>query len=66
MKADGIAVILTTPFFDPKHARVVANETGSRIAAMAHQVGALPGTDDYAAFIDHNVDAVANAFAGGR
>jgi ABC-type Zn uptake system ZnuABC Zn-binding protein ZnuA len=64
MKQEGISVILTTPFFDPKHARVVAEQTGGHIAAMAHQVGALPGTDDYLGFVDHNVTALANAFAG--
>ncbi len=66
MKSQGIVVILTTPFFDPKDARVVAEQTGGHIAAMAHQVGALAGTDDYLAFIDHNVTAVADAFAAGK
>jgi ABC-type Zn uptake system ZnuABC Zn-binding protein ZnuA len=66
MRDQGVGVILTTPFFEPKHARVVAEQTGARIAAMAHQVGALPGTDDYLAFIDHNVQALARAYQGGK
>jgi ABC-type Zn uptake system ZnuABC Zn-binding protein ZnuA len=64
MKHDEITVILSTPFFDPKHARVVSEQTGSRIAKMAHQVGALVGTDDYLSFIDHNVQALVGACAG--
>ncbi|MBA3710455.1 MAG: zinc ABC transporter substrate-binding protein [Planctomycetes bacterium] len=66
MKSAGITVILTTPFFDPKHARVVAEKTSGHIANMAHQVGALAGTDDYISFVDHNVNALAAAFAGSR
>jgi hypothetical protein len=32
---------------------------------MAHQSGALDGTDDYLAFVDHNVAVLVGAFAGG-
>jgi zinc/manganese transport system substrate-binding protein len=66
MKKDAISVILTTPFFDPKHAHVVAEKSASYIAAMAHQVGSLTGTDDYISFIDHNVKALVGAFAGNK
>ena len=66
MKKDAISVILTTPFFDPKHAHVVAEKSASHIAAMAHQVGSLTGTDDYISFIDHNVKALVGAFAGNK
>ncbi len=66
MKGQDISVILTTPFFDPKHAHLVAAEVGGHIANMAHQVGALPGTDTYITFIDHNVKAIADAFAGNK
>jgi ABC-type Zn uptake system ZnuABC Zn-binding protein ZnuA len=66
MKNEGIGAILTTPFFDPKHARVVAEQTGARVAEMAHQVGALPGTDDYLSFVDHNVQALVAAMGGGK
>ncbi len=66
MREQNVGVILTTPFFEPKHARVVAEQTGAHIAAMAHQVGALPGTDDYLDFVDHNVQALLRAYQGGR
>ena len=55
MKEDGIKLILTTPYFDPRPARFVAGETGARIVALAHQVGARPGTDTYEAMLAYNV-----------
>jgi ABC-type Zn uptake system ZnuABC Zn-binding protein ZnuA len=66
MKAEKITVILTTPFFDPRHARVVSEQTGARVAKMAHQVGAVDGTDDYISFVDRNVETLAAAFAEGK
>ena len=66
MRQQGVGVILTTPFFEPKHARVVAEQTTARIAAMAHQVGALSGTEDYLAFVDHNVQALVQAYQGSK
>ncbi|MBL9078747.1 MAG: zinc ABC transporter substrate-binding protein [Planctomycetes bacterium] len=56
--------ILSVPYFAPQHAELVARATGARIAAMAHQPGAVPGTDDYVDWIDHNLRAVAAALDG--
>jgi zinc/manganese transport system substrate-binding protein/zinc transport system substrate-binding protein len=61
MRSDGVGLILTTPYFSPRHAEFVARETGARIVALAHQVGSLPGTDDYLAVVEHNVRALAEA-----
>lgn len=61
MQAQQATAILSTPYFAPQHAALVARATGARIAAMAHQPGAVPGTDDYVDWIDHNVRAVATA-----
>jgi len=58
IRADGVKVLLATSYFDPRHARFIAEHTGVRIAEMAHQVGSRPGTDDYIASIDHNVREV--------
>jgi ABC-type Zn uptake system ZnuABC Zn-binding protein ZnuA len=65
-QAEGARVILSAPYFAPQHAEFVARATGARIAAMAHQVGSRPGTDDYIAFVDYNVRAVVEACAGSR
>ena len=59
MRSRDIQLILASPFFDERHARRVAEETGARVVTLAHQVGALPGADDYLATIDLNVRAVA-------
>ena len=50
-----------SPYFDPRHARLVADRTGARVVTLAHQVGALRGTDDYLATVDRNVRALAEA-----
>lgn len=59
-----LRAILVAPYFPRQHAERVAKATGLGIAAMAHQCGAVAGTDDYLACVDHNVRALAAALAG--
>ena len=61
MRAEGISLILATAYFSPRHAEFVAQQTGARIAALAHQVGSRPGTDDYLAMVDYNVRQLVEA-----
>lgn len=61
VRADGVALILSSPYFDTRHARWVAERTGARVARMAHQPGARPGTDDYLATVAYNVREVLRA-----
>ncbi len=61
MREQSVRAVLSAPYFAPQHAAFVARATGARIAEMAHQVDARPGTDDYVAFVDHNVRALAAA-----
>lgn len=63
MRADGVRAILATPYFDRRAVDLVAQGAGARVAEMAHQAGARPGTDDYLAWIGANVEAVAKALA---
>jgi zinc/manganese transport system substrate-binding protein len=58
MRRTNARAILTVPYFQPRHARLVAERTGAQIVPLAHQVGALPGADDYLALIAHNVAAL--------
>jgi ABC-type Zn uptake system ZnuABC Zn-binding protein ZnuA len=58
MRAEHVQVILSAPYFAPQHAELVERATSARIAAMAHQVGSRPGTDDYVSFLDYNVQTV--------
>ncbi len=63
MKAEHIGVLLKSAYYDERHARFVAQATGARIAVLAHQVGALPGTNTYLDMIDVNVRALVEALA---
>lgn len=65
VKAEGARLILTTAYFDPRHARWVAERTGARVAEMAHQVGSRDGTQDYLSMIDYNVREALRALADG-
>ena len=55
MRAAKLKLILTTPYYDPSHARFVAEQTGAKIAKMAHQVESLPPVTDYFKWVDYNV-----------
>jgi ABC-type Zn uptake system ZnuABC Zn-binding protein ZnuA len=55
MRGQQIRVVLANAYYDARHGRFIAQQSGARIAQMAHQVGARPGTDDYLAMIDYNV-----------
>lgn len=61
MKSEGVRVILRAPYFDVRSAEFLAERTGARIVTMVHQTGALEGTEDYVAAIDHNVRVLAEA-----
>jgi ABC-type Zn uptake system ZnuABC Zn-binding protein ZnuA len=62
MKSERVKVILTSPYFDIRHAQFVSKQTEAKIVPLAHQVGARPGTDDYIKMIDYNVKQWVRAF----
>jgi ABC-type Zn uptake system ZnuABC Zn-binding protein ZnuA len=64
MKAEGVKVILSSPYFEVRYAQFVSKNTGAKIALLAHQVGSRPGTDDYIKMIDYNVKQLVTAFGG--
>jgi ABC-type Zn uptake system ZnuABC Zn-binding protein ZnuA len=61
MQNQKIKLILASPFFDRHHIQFVATQTGARVAEMAHQVGARPGTGDYLGMTDYNVRQLVSA-----
>jgi ABC-type Zn uptake system ZnuABC Zn-binding protein ZnuA len=65
MRTQRIPVVMANPYFDPRGAQLVAQQTGARIVKMAHQVGARQGTDDYLQMVDYNVRQLAAALRGG-
>jgi ABC-type Zn uptake system ZnuABC Zn-binding protein ZnuA len=64
VRAQGVKLLLASPYFDPRHAATVADRTGIPVVTLAHQTGALPGADDYLSTVDLNVRAVAEALGG--
>lgn len=61
MQEQKIKLILASPFFDQRHIQFVASQTGAKVAEMAHQVGARPGTGDYLSLTDYNVRQLVSA-----
>lgn len=55
IESQQVPLILSSAYFDPRHARWVAERSGARIVPLAHQVGARPGVDDYLAVLDYNL-----------
>jgi ABC-type Zn uptake system ZnuABC Zn-binding protein ZnuA len=64
MRAQRIRFILTNPYFNPRAAQLVAQQTGARIVNVAHQVGAREGTDEYVKMGDYNIRQLAAALRG--
>jgi ABC-type Zn uptake system ZnuABC Zn-binding protein ZnuA len=64
IKAGGVKVILSSPYFEIRYAQFVSKNTGAKIVSLAHQVGSRPGTDNYLSVIDYNVRQLVTAFSG--
>ncbi len=63
MQAEQVKLILTSAYYDPKHADFVSRRTGATAVPLAHQVGARKGADDYLSMVDYNVKRVAAALS---
>jgi ABC-type Zn uptake system ZnuABC Zn-binding protein ZnuA len=61
MRLDRVSLILASPYYDPRHARFVAEATGAKVVYLAHQVGGRDGTDDYLSMIDYDVRQIVEA-----
>ncbi len=64
IRAERIPVLIKSSYYDPRHARFVAENTGVGIAELAHQVGGMPGTEGYLEMVDYNVRALVAAIEG--
>jgi zinc/manganese transport system substrate-binding protein len=61
MKAEGVKALLIEPWGDRKLADRLASETGAKVVPMAPAAGAVKGTENYIAWIEYNVTALAQA-----
>ena len=66
MKTKQVRVILTAPYFDPKHARFVSRNTGAVVVPTTHQTGGRRGTETYFAMLEHNFNVVFSALEKGK
>lgn len=66
MSREGVKLVLTAPYFDPRHARFVADRTGATVVAMAHQTGGRPGTATYFDMLKHNHERLLSALKEAR
>lgn len=66
MKRQGVKLILSTPYFDPRHAAFVSKQTSAAVVPLAHQVGSRPGTDDYISMCGYNVRQLALALGSSK
>lgn len=66
MKPAGVKLVVSSAYYDPKHAAFVAERTGAKVVRLAHQVGALEGASDYLKTVDLNVARIAEALGGGQ
>ena len=64
MRAAGVGTVVTSPYYDPRHAQFVADAVGGRVVRLTHQVGGLPGTDTYLDMVGYNVETLAAALEG--
>ncbi len=55
MRAEQVRLIFSSPYYDPRHARFLAEATGALIVPLAHMTGSRPGTENYLDMIDYNV-----------
>ena len=55
MREQHVRLILAAAYYDPRHARFVAERTNGTVVAMANEVQSRPGTDDYLALVDYDV-----------
>lgn len=54
MKDRGAGVILTVPYFDPRHAAFVADATGAVVAPMANNPDSRRGAEGYLGMVRYN------------
>ena len=62
MKDKNVRIIISEANQPDRHAKMLAERTGAKIALLAGTVGMLPNTDDYISLFDANVNALVAAY----
>jgi ABC-type Zn uptake system ZnuABC Zn-binding protein ZnuA len=61
MRARGVRIVVREPHEPQRDVAFVAGQANASVVTLATSVGALPGSDDYIALFDVNVDALTAA-----
>jgi len=64
MKQERAQAVLAVPYFDARHSKLVCERTGAKLVPLAHQCGALAGTEHYLELVEHNVKALEAVLGG--
>ncbi|MCB1050830.1 MAG: zinc ABC transporter substrate-binding protein [Acidobacteria bacterium] len=62
IKQDGIKVIITAPYYNPKSAQMLAEQTGAKLVVLANSVDGLPHVSTYFDLFDTNLKLLKEAF----
>jgi ABC-type Zn uptake system ZnuABC Zn-binding protein ZnuA len=62
-KEKNVKAVMTGAYFDPRHARFVADRLGIKTAVLAHQVSAAAAADSYIHLFDHDIKTLTTALA---
>ncbi len=63
MKERGVRIIIREPFRESRAARKIAERTDSEVLVLAQEVDSLPGTQDYIAMIETNLERIDGALS---
>jgi len=55
-------VIIISPYFSDKPAKVLADKVGGQVVLVAPSVGAFEGVDSYFDLFDYNLGSLVDAF----
>jgi len=66
MRTGKVAVIALEQFYPANVAEQIAQSTGAELVRVSTSIGGLEGTETYLKLMEHNVRALANAFAKAR
>lgn len=66
MRAAGVGLVVTAPYYDPRHARFLADATGAVVVRLAHQSGSVANAGTYLEMVEHNVAALAATVGTGQ
>ena len=61
MKAQGVPIVLTAPYFNPRYATLVSGQTGAKVLPTVHQTGGRKEAKTYLEMLGYNFDVVFSA-----